>query len=314
MFLPRIFLPNVILAVLLAACGGEERPLLVPAETAQVVAGAGDVDAGAVARVADVVARELPLLRRQLGLARVERFFVHVHESRSAMPESLVAGLHEDAAGFAMLGSHQVHIVWGEVQRLAVRLSGVVRHELVHELLDQLVAPQGRYLPRWFHEGLAQLLAGDTYLSASEDDLVWRLAAGNLPPFGSLERRFPETRFELRSAYAQSYSYVAWLERNYGLPLLLRTARNTDERTSFGRSLVAQTGRSSLQLQDAWRDYVLYGSGASWRVLRENWFGLSMILVLPVLVLALIRRLRREERARRVLEQRARQAQEVDEA
>ena len=159
----------------------------------------------------------------------------------------------------------------------------------------------------------AQLLAGDTYLSASEDDLVWRLAAGNLPPFGSLERRFPATRFELRSAYAQSYSYVAWLERNYGLPLLLRTARNTDERTSFGRSLVAQTGRSSLQLQDAWRDYVLYGSGASWRVLRENWFGLSMILVLPVLVLALIRRLHREERARQVLEQRARQAQEVQE-
>lgn len=273
---------------------------------AQVVAGTGDVAPDVVERIRATVAAELPSLHEIFGHRELQRFFVHVHGSREEMPEALGASVHEDAPGFAQLGRHQIHLIWRQIVRTGSMPRGVVRHEMVHELLDQYVGKNGRHMPRWFHEGLAQLLAGDTYLGAREDDLVWRVGARSLPTFSSLSDGFPKSTTELRTAYAQSYSYVAWLAREYGVPMLLRVARNTDRRTTFGRALVAQTGRTTLQLEEAWRHYVVYGSGAPWRVLFNSWFSLLMIFALPVLVLALIRRLNSEERAARKLAARAR--------
>jgi len=297
-FLPRIFSLSMFLS-LLVGCGRESAPPAVPQDVAQVVAGTGDIAPDVVERIRRIVALELGPLRAVFDDKKLKRFFVHVHGSRDAMPEQLVAGLHEDSPGFAVLGQRQIHLIWGEIIRLGTKPEGVVRHELVHELLDQYVDPHGGLMPRWFHEGLAQHLAGDTYLGAREEDLVWRIGASSLPSFHSIERRFPQETLGVRIAYAQSYSYVAWLAREYGLPMLLRCARYTDPVTSFGRALVGQTGRDSLQLETAWKDYVIHGSGAPWRVVVDSWFSLLIILALPILALAMVRRLNAEERAAR---------------
>lgn len=305
MFLPRISLLLTILALFLAGCGGGERPQRERLDIAQVVAGTGDVDEATVSRVRDQVAYELASLRPVFDDREIQPFFVHVHATRASMPPALVAGVHEDAPGFAMLGRHQIHLVLDVMARTNTTLVGVVRHELVHELLDQYCGRNGRYLPRWFHEGLAQLLAGDTYLGASEEDLVWRVTGGSLRSIDTLADRFPHTTVQLRTAYGYSYSYVAWLAREFGMSALMRTARYTDATTSFAHALVAQTGRSTLALDQAWRSYLVHGSGATWRSIFSNWFSLLLIFVLPVLVLALMRRLRAEERAGRRMVQRA---------
>lgn len=312
MFLPRISLLTWILAFALVGCGGSSGPKAPQLHVAEVVAGNGDISPDAVERVRQIVATELVQLQEVFGGKKIERFFVHVHASREDMPAHLVAGVHEDAPGFAILGRHQIHLIWAQIARTGSRPRGVVRHELVHELLDQYAGQRGKHgnrMPRWFHEGLAQLLAGDTYLDAREDDLVWRVGAGSLPRLSTLAKHFPTQTTNLRTAYALSYSYVAWLSREYGMSLLLRVARYTDDVTSFGQALVGQTGKDSLQLETAWQNYVLYGSGAPWRVLFSSWFSLLMILVLPVLVLALIRRLSAEQRAARHLAMRARSDQ-----
>ncbi|MFK7739443.1 MAG: hypothetical protein AB8H80_03900 [Planctomycetota bacterium] len=315
MFLPRILLLLWIVAHLLASCGGPEprNTQQAPGDLVQVAVGTGDVEPGVVAGVRAMVVKELPDLRRTFGNLDLERFFVHVHASRESMPDSLVGGLSEGVPGFAVLGRHQIHLIWSEIRGGGASLRGVVRHELVHELLDQYVAPEGRHLPRWFHEGLAQFLAGDTYLDAREDDLFWRVGSGSLFAFSQLHERFPTGRARLQKAYAQSFSYVSWLVRNYGMSTLLRVARYADALTSFGRALAAQTDRSTMWLEDRWRDYLTNGSGARWRILFDNWFSLLLVAVLPVLVIAMIRRLSKEERARRLLTQREQQrAAEVE--
>lgn len=317
MFLPRISLLLTILALFWTGCGGSEQPRRTRLDVAQVVAGTGDVDEAVVAQVRDQVAFELASLQSVFDDREVQPFFVHVHESREAMPEALRSGVHEDAPGFAMLGRHQIHLVLDVMARTNTSMVGVVRHELVHELLDQYCGKNGRYIPRWFHEGLAQLLAGDTYLGASEEDLVWRVTGGSLRSIDTLEDHFPRNTVQLRTAYGYSYSYVAWLAREYGLSSMLRVARYTDATTSFARALVAQTGHSTLQLDNAWRSYLVHGSGAAWRSIFSNWFSLLLIFVLPVLVLALIRRLQSEERAAKRMAQRAeadRRAAEAREA
>ncbi|MBL9079276.1 MAG: hypothetical protein JNL08_17375 [Planctomycetes bacterium] len=277
-------------------------PAAATAEPAKVVAGTGDPSPAAVAEVAQVVAEELPALRRLFRDLPLQRFFVHVHGSREALPDVLAASLQPDSPGFALLGRHQIHLVWEEMRRTGASLRGVVVHELVHELLDQFVAPHGARMPRWFHEGLAQVLAGDTYLGAREEDLVLRATLGRLPAFGELRETFPSRVEDLRLAYAQSYSYVAWLQAQYGLDTLLTIARATDELTSFERALVGRTQRSTLQLEDAWRDHLQHGSGAVWRVVLNQCFSLALVAALPILVLALIRRLAADRRAAERLE------------
>jgi hypothetical protein len=279
------------------------------APVATVVAGTGGVDASQVANVRAIVAAELPGLVKVFDGKPRQPFFVHVHGGRDALPDALAANLHADSPAFALLGVHQIHIVLGEVRRTGSRLASVVRHELVHELLDQYVAPNGRHVPRWFHEGLAQHLAGDTYLQASEDDLVLRIGTRRLEPFGALRARFPSDSLELRIAYAQSYSYVSWLVREYGLPALLAVARGADDLTPFDNVLAGRLGRPTVELQAAWEDYVLHGSGAPWRVVLDQCFSLCLIAFLPVLVLALMRRLDAERRtARRLADADAREA------
>ncbi len=64
------------------------------------------------------------------------------------------------------------------------------------------------------------------------------------------------------------------------------------------RAMVAATDRPTAALQDAWRDHVLHGSGAAWRSLFEQFFSISMVLALPLLAMALIKRLRVDHAAR----------------
>ncbi|MFY9344856.1 MAG: hypothetical protein WAT39_20350 [Planctomycetota bacterium] len=264
-----------------------------------VAAGTGEVDVEWLEQVRGVVAAELPALLQVFGGRPDTAFFVFVHADRDGLPETLRANLHADCPGFALLGQHQVHLVRAEIRRLGVALPAVVRHELVHELLDQYVAPHGRRIPRWFHEGLAQHLAGDTYLRASEDDLVWRIGSRRLRPFAELETTFPEDTTALRLAYAQSSSYVSFLARRYGVGELLAAARAVDGLTGFGPALAGRLGRSTYDLGEDWREHVLHASGAPWRVAFDQCFTLTMVAALPLLALALIRRLQREQRVRR---------------
>lgn len=281
----------------LPAAGVEVAP------TVRIAAGSGQIDEPVLTRVRGEVDQALvrlaPTFRR--ATAALRPFTVFVHEDRDRMPAALVPHLHADSPGFAMLGQHQIHVVLGELQRTGARLRGVVVHELVHELLDQEVSPHGRSMPRWFHEGLAQLLAGDTYLGASEEDLLWRVGARRLSTFGELRDSFPSEPGALRTAYGQSHSYVAWLAQQYGLDELLWVARAADPVTSFERALVGRLGRSTLELEDGWRHHLVHGSGAGWRLLLDQCFNLSLLALLPVLVLALMRRLSAEQRARRRL-------------
>lgn len=321
MFLPAISRLFAALLLLLApACHrGIDRAPVSDAELlsfVEVVAGTGEVGEVDLQHVREAVASGLPRLQQAFQKPLQRRFHVFVHADREHLPDAMVASLHEDAAGFALLGMHQIHIVRDEVAGSGSTLAGVVAHELVHELLDQYAGEFGRLIPRWFHEGLAQVLAGDTYLHVREEELVFRLLNRTLLSFEQLRHNFPTTQPSLRIAYAQSYSYVAWLHERYGLPALLRLVAAVDRDISFEGALVGMTQRSTLDLAEAWRDKVLH-SGAPWRVLFNSCFDLVLVAILPLLVLALRRRLQSESRAARRMaesEERDRRASELRQA
>lgn len=270
-----------------------------------VAVGSGEVRSETVAEVRAIVERQIPVLQPVFPGLELVSFAVFVHGAAEDMPAALAALRHEGAPGFALLGRHQIHLVVGDIKRAGSSLQSVVTHELVHELLDQFATPHGREIPRWFHEGLAQHLAGDTYLGAREEDIVWRASVGRLMNWSDIRAGFPRDEEPLRVAYAQSYSYVSWLIREYGLDEVIRVVANTDGFTSFERALVGRTGRTTLELDDAWRLYLQFGSGAWWRVLLSQCFNLLLILALPAFGVAVWRRRARAKEVGRLMEQRA---------
>ncbi|MFO1076531.1 MAG: hypothetical protein U1E73_02260 [Planctomycetota bacterium] len=252
--------------------------------------GTGEVSAGLVERVDRVVGERLAALRPEFPGLVPAPFTVVLHGRAEDLPPDLQRARHAGAPGFALLGRHEVHLIVDDMRRSGAKLEDVVAHELVHELLDQYAGPSGRFVPRWFHEGLAQHLAGDTYLGAREEDLVWRIGLYRLPSFEELRTDFPPDEEGLRVAYAKSYSFVSWLVREFGLGTVIGLAKRVDDHTSLERALVMATQRTTLELDDSWRNYLRFGSGAWWRVLFAQCFDLLMLLSLPALLIAVLRR------------------------
>lgn len=287
-----MILPGIL--SLLLCCGTQG-----PAGGLVTVAAAGpEVPAQAVAAVELEIEPSLKALANAFPGAPKQPFRIVLHGSRADLPATLKPMHHEGSPGFALLARHEIHLLLREITANGRGLRPVVVHELVHELLDQHCGANGRYLPRWFHEGLAQHLAADTYLGASEDMIVWRAATQQLLPFGDLENDFPASRHFTSIAYAQSDSFVSWLAHQYGVKALLQMASAVDPDTTFDRAMVRVTHKSTAELFDAWRNHVIHGSGAAWRTLLQEFFSISMVLALPLLAMALVRRLRVDRAAR----------------
>lgn len=302
-----MFLPAFSIAVLLG--------LQQPSTPFTVTSGGGDVGPPVIARVQASVKSALQAMAEDFpGLPRTP-FLVIVHAGSEALPAAVAEHHHQGSPGLALLHRQEVHLLWREMLAdPGDGLRSVVKHEVVHILLNQLAGDYGARIPRWFHEGLAQVLAGDGYLGAREQDIVWRARAKTLLLFSELTDGFPDRPSELQLAYAQSYSYVAFLVRRHGLRAMLEAVRMVDRDVSFSRGLVRVTGEPTAALHDAWIDYLVHGSGANWRALLDMCFPLSMVLALPILALAMIRRQRADRGARRRMQADEPLGESVDEA
>ena len=197
------------------------------------------LDSGSLAAAEAAVERGLEKLQPLFPGAPSRSFRVVVHETAASLAEEIRASVHPGAPGVALLGRQEIHLILGDiVAGGSTNLQTVVEHELVHILLHQFAGPGAELLPRWFHEGMAQDLSGATYLGAREEDLVVRARFDTLPPLGSLQGDFPQDdAFRLRQAYAQSFSFVAYLRRELGHQMLLEVSRACGGDLDFRRSV-----------------------------------------------------------------------------
>ena len=130
-----------------------------------------------------------------------------------------------------------------------------------------------------------------------------------LPRFSDLRTGFPKDNYSLRLAYAQSFSYLAFLKRKFGLETLLHAARAADQDQWFRGGFLAITKAPLIHQEVLWLDYLENNSGALWRRIQSNCFYYLMIPGSILLALATRRALLRDRRSRIRLEQ-----AEVDES
>lgn len=220
-----------------------------------VVHGAPE-DAVTVRRVAEHVAKSFPALSDRLGVPIGAAIDIVVAPDDAAFA-SLQPGHTPDwADGTAWPELGQVFLHAPSSRRGdAPALEQVTDHELVHILVGR--AFQGRPVPRWLQEGLAQFFAGELG-PRTADVLSVGSATGRLLPFSRISAGFPSDAVGAQLAYAQTADFTAFLSQRAGGgargDAVLRKLLAAGQRgATLPEAVYAATGESLESLEARWR-------------------------------------------------------------
>lgn len=290
-------IPRLILQTILSL------PLVAQNPGVQVLPGSADIEDSTLRLVENLQSEGRQRLARFFPDTALQNVRIYVHLDLDSVPDEIQRHFHRGTAGLALLERKQIYLLLEEA-RLSPPgdLRSVVDHELVHLLLHAHSAAAGPYVPRWFHEGLAQELSGATYFGVSEEEIILPARMRKLLRFRDLRSTFPSDEYSLRLAYAQSFSYVSYLTRQHGIGMLLRAARGSDAENWFRAGFLAEAGTPLILEEEAWLDYLENESGAFWRRLQGDCFFYLMIPGSILLFWAAKRAVDRDRRTKMRLE------------
>lgn len=120
-----------------------------------------------------------------------------------------------DVSGIAKPSAGLIVVKAPRLLRGSSDFTGVLRHELVHVLLERTVTPE--HLPRWLNEGIAMVLSGENRWNS-----IFRVAEmrlyGDYIPYRQLDLYFaqPGAEGNFSDAYAQSVRMTHYLRETLG--------------------------------------------------------------------------------------------------
>ena len=178
------------------------------------------------------------------------------------------------AVGYVMGGGGEVVLRGDYVRTYPFEdLLSLFTHEMTHVLLNGL--PGAATLPRWFHEGVA-VTASRRWSLSDSFNLGTQVIFGRPARLADLSGSFPDDAAAARAAYAESFHFVSYLEREHGpgavRGILSWMARGDPFRGAFRKSI----GGSLEETEAAWRDRVnwayrwipaLTSSGVIWMII-----------------------------------------------
>jgi hypothetical protein len=155
----------------------------------------------------------------------------------------------------------------------------VLRHELAHVALGRYL---GSGVPRWFHEGYAQLASGSWNVRDA-----WTLRAaillGKLPSLESLTLDFRGTRLDADQAYMLSYTIVEYMYRLGGSAGFTRLLERWRETGDLDAAMRRTYGITLGQFERMWRRDA--GSRFGWLLLLAQTAVYWSVLTILLLVL-----------------------------
>ena len=141
-------------------------------------------------------------------------------------------------------------------------LDALLQHEVAHILIGR--AAQGRYVPRWFNEGLA-MAAERTWALEDTTRLAWEVVWGGRVPVAELDPLFEGDRRATARAYALSSAFVRDLLQTYGPASAGRILSHVARGRTFEAAFYEATGDPLGVAQDAfWMDQRLWERWIPW--------------------------------------------------
>lgn len=171
------------------------------------------------------------------------------------------------------------------------RMRSLLAHEVAHVLVGQAVEESGASVPVWLNEGLAEWAAdevtpGDQTRRPSARERIYGLS--------ELESFFPRNPAEADLAYAESRSFVEFVQKETGDRGLRRLLEALRAEKSVRRAFTAAYGRRLSEFEGAWRPQ--FAAGVRRHVyidpLTVVFVGMTALFVFVIVARA--RRARRE--------------------
>jgi hypothetical protein len=238
------------------------------------------------------------------GLRRPRRVSIELARSDISFEAS-----YQEIAGHPPLG-HALAVAFTPQNRILVRTSRLgsvgsgslpetLVHETFHVYLGELMRRAGVSVPLWFNEGLAQWVARQELNPTMLNLLQTKARENSLIPFRSLSERFPGEEGLSRLAYAQSLSFIEWLEeRKSGTIRSILASLETGQ--DFASALRGFTGGDIRNLEPAWRSSIA-GRHSFFRTFFSQ---LTLFSILSLVAIAAYIRYRiKRRRTRRKLEE-----------
>jgi len=213
---------------------------------------------------------------------------IYIYGSSADVQDMLNLGGSAWVAGHANpdLGSVLVSIAPGENQTL--ELERQIPHELAHVVLYRLTGSAYANLPSWLTEGIASYVEGypntdyTQVLSASAQNKT-------LLPITRLCGPFPADAAGAILAYAESDSFISYVQKTYGTSVLNALIQAYSNGLSCDQGVVQTLGLPLSQLDLQWRQSALGEkiTGLAFQNLLPYLFFIVLILLIPTLRLGL---------------------------
>ena len=186
-------------------------------------------------------------------------------------------------------------VIATEIAGSREQLRVTLRHELMHLAMADLDRSARSRLPAWFHEGCAQVFAGDIYLRDQNSSVGWLLTADELPPLSEFKDGFPKDSFGAAVGYHLGNGFVERLVRVHGLPSLQEVLKQVAAGDDFDTALIAVTGLGVISHEKELRDEISGLSGMSTNIYRRIFLGLSVFIIISFPIVRANRRRRRRQ-------------------
>jgi hypothetical protein len=124
-------------------------------------------------------------------------------------------------------------------------------HEMCHILLGRAFG--SGHVPRWLHEGMAIIIAGEWSLQRLST-MTMAVLTGKLLPMDGITHAFPRDKHRAEQAYCQSFYFISFLKSRFG-----------DEEFRTFLSIYSSCKDFKLAL---WKAYFL-----RWDEIEELWLG-----------------------------------------
>jgi hypothetical protein len=244
-------------------------------------------DAGLGQLGLDIAIESWPRLTRIVPIADLTNLNIYIYPSSADLRSAL------RLTGRDWVGAH-AHPELGVILVTAVNsrtaaadLRQSIPHELTHYLLYQAAGPNYESIPAWFNEGLATFVEGSSNPSY-ETILATAVAGQTTIPFSDLCHEFPTFEQRTLLAYAQSASFIRYIQGRFGSQALRDLSAAYADGLSCESGVNHVFGESLADLNQEWLRHEqprspfvqFWLNNGFWLLLLTGGFGLAGLLII----------------------------------
>ncbi len=229
-------------------------------------------------------------LEKELGVTFAGKVGVYLCGSAGEMAK--VTGWRHPGWVLAIAGPKQ-KIIAIDGSKLAIATGNDITVAIRHEMTHIILGNQKRRPPRWFDEGVAEVLSGRP-LSSPRPELQIAAKSGKLIALEEIAHDWPEKSGRATLAYAQGVSAVLYLRGAYGEDAVREVVGGLSRGIPFEKAFEETTGIGPAAFEEEWKESLTvtgWGLPVLTLLLRPPYIYTAMsVLTILVAIVVLIRR------------------------